>query len=108
MSFLKKLFIKDPQVDFSKGRKAFDQGDYAKASRLFEKSHRRFNDTEMKVISIENAAISAEYAEKYETSQALYFHTIRTKLQSGQNPKNILPDIEKAIQIGHQCEKPLI
>lgn len=108
MSFLKNLFIKDPQVDFSKGRKAFDQGDYARASRLFEKANRRFNDTEMKVISIENAAISSEYAEKYELSQKQYFHSIRTKLQTGQKPKNILPDIDKTIQIGRLCEKPPI
>ncbi|MFX0086473.1 MAG: hypothetical protein ACFFAU_12455 [Candidatus Hodarchaeota archaeon] len=108
MSFLKKIFIKDPQDIFSKGRKAFDQGDYIKAAQLFEKSYTKFNDAEMRVISIDNAAISAEYAEKYETAQALYFRTICTKLQTGQKPRKILPDIDKTLQIGRLCEKPVI
>jgi tetratricopeptide (TPR) repeat protein len=108
MSFLKKLFIKDPQDIFSNGRKAFDQGDYIKAAQLFEKSYKKFNEAEMRVISIDNAAISAEYAEKYEVSQELYFRTICTKLQTGQKPQKIIPDIDKTLQIGRLCKKPAI
>lgn len=108
MSFLRKLLSKDPQDLFSKGRKAFDNGDYIKASQLFEKAHKKFTDSEMKVISIDNAAIAAEYANRYETSQELYFRTICTKLHTGQKTSKILPDIDKTIHIGRLCKKPTV
>ena len=108
MSFLRKLLSRDPQDLFSKGRKAFDNGNYIKASQLFEKAHKKFTDSEMKVISIDNAAIAAEYAKRYEASQELYFRTICTKLYTGQKINKILPDIDKTIQIGRLCKKPTV
>ena len=87
---------------------AFDQGKYSLASKLFEKTYKRFDTIEMKIISLENAAIAAEYADMFEKSQELYYQTLLIKLTSGQQPKEVLNDIDKAIQLAKHLEKPSI
>jgi hypothetical protein len=108
MFILRRIFGIDPQNDFSKARMAFDEGKYSLASKLFEKTYKRFDTIDMKIISIENAAIAAEYADMFEKSLELYHHTLLIKLSSGQRPKEILNDIDKAIQMARHLEKPSI
>ena len=108
MPILRRIFRIDPQRDFSKGRKAFDQGNYALASKLFLKTHKQFNTIDMKIISLENAAIAAEYADMYEKSLELNYRTILIKLHTGQLPKDVLSDIDKAIHMARLIEKPSI
>ena len=108
MFILRRLFGMDPQNDFSKAREAFDQGKYSLASRLFEKTHKRFDTIDMQIISLENAAIAAEFADMFEKSLELYYHTVLIKISSGQEPKDVLSDIDKALQIAQRCEKPPI
>ncbi|UCG90074.1 MAG: hypothetical protein JSU57_06325 [Candidatus Heimdallarchaeota archaeon] len=108
MHILRRIFRIDPQRDFSKGRKAFDQGKYALASKIFLKTHNQFDTIDMKIISLENAAISAEYAEMFERSLELYYRTILIKLHTDQLPKEVLQDVDKAIYMARQCEDPPI
>jgi hypothetical protein len=108
MFIFRRIFGIDPQNDFSKARLAFDQGKYSIASKLFEKTYKRFDTIDMKIISLENAAIAAEYADMFEKSLELYYHTLLIKLSSGQRPKEVLNDIDKAIQMAKHLEKPSI
>ncbi|MFW9905883.1 MAG: hypothetical protein ACFFFH_16295 [Candidatus Thorarchaeota archaeon] len=108
MFILRRIFGIDPQNDFSKARMAFDQGKYSLASKLFEKTYKKFDTIEMKIISLENAAIAAEYADMLEKSLELYHHTLLIKMSSGQRPKEVLYDIDKAIQMARHLEKPSI
>lgn len=108
MSIFRRIFRIDPQRDFSKGRKAFDQGQYSLASKIFQKTYKQFNTIDMKIISLENAAIAAEYADMYNKSQELYYNTILIKLENNEQAKGVLPDIEKAIQMVKLSEKPSI
>ncbi|MFX0122679.1 MAG: hypothetical protein ACFFAE_03520 [Candidatus Hodarchaeota archaeon] len=108
MFILRRIFGMDPQNDFSKARMAFDQGKYSLASKLFEKTYKRFDTIDMQIISLENAAIAAEYADMYEKSLELYYHTVLMKIASSQHPKGVLSDIDKALQMAQQSEKPSI
>jgi hypothetical protein len=108
MFILRRIFGFDPQNEFSKARMAFDQGKYSLAAKLFEKTYKRFDTIDMKIISLENAAIAAEYADMYEKSLELYYHTLLIKLSSGQRPKEVLNDIDKAVQMLKHLEKPSI
>lgn len=105
MFILRRIFGMDPQNDFSKARMAFDQGKYSIASKLFEKSYKRFDTIDMRIISLENAAIAAEYADMFEKSLELYYNTVLIKISSGQKPKGVLSDIDKAVQMARQGEK---
>lgn len=107
--FLKKYFQRDPSTQFSKAREAFDKGQYEKASKMYEKVYLQLETLEMRVISLENAAIAAEFAEKYENSQKLYFQLILYKLANKYKTiKEILGDLEKAVQLTKYMQKPLI
>ncbi|MFX1506432.1 MAG: hypothetical protein ACFFDC_09980 [Promethearchaeota archaeon] len=108
MFILRRIFGIDPQNDFSKARMLFDQGNYSLASKLFEKTYKRFDTIDMQIISLENAAIAAEYADMFEKSLELYHRTLLIKLSSGQRPKEVLNDIDKAIQLIKHLEKPSI
>ncbi|MFX1516550.1 MAG: hypothetical protein ACFFC6_09590 [Promethearchaeota archaeon] len=108
MFILRRLFGFDPQNEFSKARMAFDQGKYSLASKLFEKTYKQFDTIDMKIISLENAAIAAEYADMFEKSIELYYRTLLIKLSSGQQPKEVLDDIAKAVQMTKHLEKPSI
>ncbi|UCG02999.1 MAG: hypothetical protein JSW11_03230 [Candidatus Heimdallarchaeota archaeon] len=108
MFILRRIFGIDPQKDFSKARMAFDQGKYSLASKLFEKTYKKFDTIDMRIISLENAAIAAEYADMFEKSLELYYHTLLIKLSTGQRPKEVLNDIDKAIQMARHIEKPSI
>ena len=108
MFILRRIFGIDPQNEFSKARMAFDQGKYSLAAKLFEKTYNRFDTIDMKIISLENAAIAAEYADMFEKSLELYYHTLLIKLSSGQRPKEVLNDIDKTVQITRHLEKPSI
>jgi len=105
MFILRRIFGFDPQNEFSKARMAFDQGKYSLAAKLFEKTYKRFDTIDMKIISLENAAISAEYADMFEKSLELYYQTLLIKLSSGQRPKEVLNDIDKAVQMTKHLEK---
>ncbi|MFX0014213.1 MAG: hypothetical protein ACFFBQ_00510 [Promethearchaeota archaeon] len=105
MSIFRRIFRIDPQRDFSKGREAFDQGMYALASKIFQKTYKQFDTIDMKLVSLENAAIAAEYADMFEKSLELYYQTVLLKLQTGQPPKEVLHDIDKAINMARQSEK---
>ncbi len=106
MHIIRRILRIDPQRDFSKGREAFDQGNYALASKIFLKTHSQFDTIDMKIISIENAAIAAEYADMFEKSLELYYRTVLIKLHIEKSPKEVLLDIDKAIHMARQCEKP--
>lgn len=108
MFILRRIFGIDPQNDFSKARLAFDQGKYSLASKLFEKTYNRFDTIDMRIICLENAAIAAEYADKFEKSLELFYLTVLIKISSGQRPKGVLHDIDKAVQMARQSEKPSI
>ena len=108
MSIFRRIFRINPQRDFSKARKAFDQGNYALASKIFQKTYKQFNTIEMKVISLENAAIAAEYADMFEKSQELYYRTVLIKLHIKQHPKEVLLDIDKILKMARRIEKPSI
>ncbi|UCE15046.1 MAG: hypothetical protein JSV04_07670 [Candidatus Heimdallarchaeota archaeon] len=108
MSIIRRLLRIDPQRDFSKGRRAFDHGNYILASKLFQKTFKQFDTIEMKIISLDNAAISAEYAEMYEKSSELYYRCVGIKLDTGRSPKEVIPDIEKALKMARLSEKPSI
>lgn len=105
MSIIRRLLRIDPQRDFSKGRRAFDHGNYTLASKLFQKTFKQFDTLEMKIISLENAAISAEYAEMYEKSSELYYHCVCLKLGVGHSSKEVIPDIEKSLKMARLSEK---
>ncbi|MFX1282249.1 MAG: hypothetical protein ACFFB5_01280 [Promethearchaeota archaeon] len=108
MHILRRIFRIDPQRDFSKAREAFDQGKYALASKIFLKTHNQFDTIDMKIISLENAAIAAEYADMFDRSLELYYRTVLIKLDTDQLPKEVLLDIDKALHMAQQCEKPSI
>ncbi len=104
--FLKKYFQRDPSTLFSKARDAFDKGQYEKASKMYENVYLKLDTLEMRVISLENAAIAAEFAKKYENSQRLYFQLVLYKLANKfKTTKEILGDIDKAIQLTKYMQK---
>ncbi len=108
MSIFRRIFRINPQRDFLKGRKAFDQGKYALASKIFQKTYKQFDTIDMKIISLENSAIAAEYADMFGKSLELYYRTVLIKLSTGQQSKEVLPDINKAIQMARLSEKPSV
>ena len=108
MSIFRRIFRKDPEQSFSKGREAFDKGKYSLASKLFEKAYQQYDIPNMKIISIENAAIAAEYADNFERSLNLYYKTICNKIRTEPRPKSVLPDFDKVFQIFRLSEKPSI
>lgn len=104
--FIKKYLQRDPKIQFTKAREAFDRGQYEKASKMYENVYLKLETLEMRVISLENAAIAAEFAERYEHSQWLYLQLILYKLVNGyKTTKEILGDLDKAIQLTRFIQK---
>jgi hypothetical protein len=108
MSFFQRIFRKDPEQDLSKGQQAFNQRKYKLALKLFEKAHNRFEKIEMKLIALDNAALSAENADMFEKASEFYYQTILIKLANEYQIKDIQLDINRAIQAIQLSNKPPI
>ncbi|MFX0184176.1 MAG: hypothetical protein ACFE95_13920 [Candidatus Hodarchaeota archaeon] len=108
MSFFRRIFRRDPEQDLSKGQQAFNQRKYKLALKLFEKAHVRFEKIEMKLIALDNAALSAENADMFEKSSELYYQAILIKLANQYQIKDINLDIDRAIRTIRLSHKPPI
>jgi tetratricopeptide (TPR) repeat protein len=109
MSFFRQLFRRDPKLDLSKGQQAFNQRKYKLALKLFENAYNRFENIEMKLIALDNAALSAENAELFEKASEFYYQAILKKLTDNEyQTKDIMQDIERAIQTIRRSQKPPI
>ncbi|MFX0172485.1 MAG: tol-pal system YbgF family protein [Candidatus Hodarchaeota archaeon] len=109
MSFFRQLFRRDPKLDLSKGQQAFNQRKYKLALKLFENAYKRFENIEMKLIALDNAALSAENAGLYEKASEFYYQAILKKMTNDEyQTKEVMQDIERAIQTIHLSQKPPI
>ena len=111
MSFLKKLFQPNPELDLEKGQEAFSKKQYNAALKSFQKAQKHFKKQgtlENQIICLDNAALSAEKAEKYDISLKLYYDLLDTRLQSKFTVKEILKDLDRGLLMARLSENPPI
>ncbi|MHA1331346.1 MAG: hypothetical protein ACTSR2_09735, partial [Candidatus Hodarchaeales archaeon] len=111
MSFLKKIFQSNPEIDLEKGQKAFNNKQYKKALKLFTRAHKNFKKQkshEYELITLDNAALSAEKAELYDTALTLYFDLLVTRLEKEKNLRETMKDLERASNMARLSPNPSI
>ncbi|MHA1972147.1 MAG: hypothetical protein ACTSW1_04070 [Candidatus Hodarchaeales archaeon] len=111
MSFLKKIFQSNPEIDLDKGQKAFNKKQYKKALKLFKRAHKNFKKQkshEYELITLDNAALSAEKAELYDTALKLYFDLLITRLEKEKNLRETMKDLERASNMARLSQNPSI
>jgi len=111
MSFLKKFFQPNPELDLEKGQEAFSKKQYKIALKSFQKAYKHFKkqgSLDNQIICLDNAALSAEKAGMFEISLTSYYDLLDTRLQSKYTIKEILKDLERASLMVRLSENPPI
>ena len=88
MSFIRRIFGVDPQTNFEKGKIAFDNNNFKSAFKLFNKAYQQFDIEEMKLLALDNAALSAEKAKLFENAAEMYYQQI-LRVTSGRKPTHL-------------------
>ena len=110
MFIIRRFFYVDPQVEFEKGRTAFENKKFATALKLFEKSYKKFDTEEMKLIALDNAALSAQSANLYEKAASLYYQLLLRTTANNSSTKDILQNIDRTqqmIRLGKKSSIPM-
>ncbi len=105
MFIIRRFLYVDPQVDFEKGRDAFEKKNYRKALKFFEKSYKKFDTEEMKSIALDNAALSAQHARIYSKAANLYYQSLLYITAKNHPTKEILQNIDRTLQMIRLGEK---
>ncbi len=111
MSFLKKFFQPNPELDLEKGQEAYSKKQYKLALKSFQKAYKHFQKQgalENQIICLDNAALSAEKAEMHELSLTLYYDLLDSRLNSKYTIKEILKDIERGLLMARISKNPPI
>ena len=99
MFIIRRFLRVDPQVDFENGRTAFEKKKYRTALKLFEKSYKKFDTEEMKLIALDNAALSAQNARMYSKAAELYYQSLLSITANNRPTKVILQNIDRTLQM---------
>ena len=108
MFIIRRFFNVDPQVDFEKGRAAFEKKKYKTALKLFEKSYKKFDSDEMKLIAIDNAALSAQNARIYSKAADLYYLSLLSITKNNRPVKEVIQNIDRTLQMIRLSQKSAI
>ncbi len=108
MFIIRRFLYVDPQVDFEKGRTAFEKKNYRTALKLFEKAYKKFDAEEMKLIALDNAALSAQNARMYTKAANLYYQSLLYTTVNNRSTKNILQNIDRTLQMIRLSQKSSI
>lgn len=108
MSFIRRILGVDPQTNFEKGKDAFEKNNFKSAYKLFHKSYQQFDTEEMKLLALDNAALSAEKAKMYDNATELYYQQILRVTADGKPNREIFQSIERTLQMIRSSKKPKI
>ncbi|MHA1946062.1 MAG: hypothetical protein ACW97W_08165 [Candidatus Hodarchaeales archaeon] len=108
MFIIRRFLSVDPQVEFEKGRTAFENKKYTAALKLFEKSYKKFDTEEMKLIALDNAALSAQNARLYTKAANLYYKSLLSITADNRSTKDILQNIDRTLQMIRLSKKSSI
>jgi hypothetical protein len=107
MSFIRRLFRTDPQYEFEKATHAFENKQFKIAFKSFEKAFRHFDTREMKLLALDNAALSAENAEMYTKASENYYQSILHLVSNNHPNKEILVAIDRTLRMNKLSHKQI-
>ena len=108
MYIIRRFLRIDPQIDFEKGREAFENKKYRSALKLFERSYKKFDSEEMKLIALDNAALSAQNAGIYSKAADLYYRLLLVITKNNQPVKEIIQNIDRTMQMVRLSQKSTV
>ncbi len=108
MSFIRRILGVDPQTNFEKGRSAFEKNNFKAAHKMFQKAYQQFDTKEMKLLALDNAALSAEKAKMYENASELYYQQILRVTAERKSNREIFQSIDRTLQMIRSSKKPKI
>ncbi|MHA2289494.1 MAG: hypothetical protein ACXABG_11980 [Promethearchaeota archaeon] len=108
MSFIRRILGVDPQTNFEKGRNAFEKNNFKLAFKLFHKAYQQFDTEEMKLLALDNAALSAEKAKLYGNASELYYQQILRVTAKNSPNREILQSIDRTLQMIRLSKKSKI
>ncbi|MHA1976522.1 MAG: hypothetical protein ACW98F_06850 [Candidatus Hodarchaeales archaeon] len=108
MSFIRRILGVDPQTNFEKGKSAFEKNNFKSAFKLFHKAYQQFDTNEMKLLALDNAALSAEKAKLYDNAAELYYQQILRVTAENKPNREILQSIDRTLQMIRSSKKSKI
>ena len=106
MSFIRRILGVDPQTNFEKGKSEFDKNNFKSAFKLFHKAYQQFDTKEMKLLALDNAALSAEKAKLYDNAAELYYQQILRVTAEHKPNREIFQSIDRTLQMIRSSKKP--